>query len=72
MRKLDGAMIDLLAWILPLNPQDRHVNICAKRLKGTGEWFTSMTEFQEWRDSSKKSNLFGCYGVPGAGKTVIW
>jgi hypothetical protein len=73
---LDDEMEELLQWLSTLEPQKRHQDIRAKRFEGTGEWFLQLTRFQNWRKSSsdqdRAEQVFGCYGIPGAGKTVIW
>lgn len=45
------------------------------RTKNTGTWLLSLESFREWRDSDilgEDSHVFCSYGIPGAGKTVIW
>jgi hypothetical protein len=73
---LDDKMEELRQWLSPLEPQKRHQDVCAKRFEGTGEWFIQTTQFQQWRegvsDQDRAEQVFGCYGIPGAGKTVLW
>lgn len=65
-------MEDLLQWISPNGPQKRHRDVKLKRLANTGNRFLEMESFRNWRDNDdEKSNLLGCYGIPGAGKTLI-
>jgi hypothetical protein len=62
----------LLKWILPLKPQKRHQDVRSKRLPHTGNWFLETESFRNWRDNANDSpDLFGGYGIPGAGKTFI-
>ncbi|CCX31727.1 Similar to Putative ankyrin repeat protein RBE_0317; acc. no. Q1RJR6 [Pyronema omphalodes CBS 100304] len=68
---LDQEMESLLQWISPLEPKTRHQGVRPKRLPNTGNWFLNSETFQNWRDNSEGVNIFGCYGIPGAGKTFI-
>jgi hypothetical protein len=71
----EGELENLVQWISPIEPPKRHRDIVLKRLDGTGGWFTQMQSFKDWRgsgDSKEHSHVFGCYGKPGAGKSVIW
>lgn len=71
----DREVEELLRWLSPLEPQKTHQDIRSKRMKETGDWLLQTTEFLFWRDSENESqdmhNVLGCYGIPGAGKTVI-
>jgi hypothetical protein len=62
-------------WISPLKPHKRHHDIKAKRLKGTGSWFLETPEFERWCNGDSTvggfSPLFACYGISGAGKSVM-
>ncbi|CCX34027.1 Similar to Ankyrin repeat domain-containing protein 50; acc. no. Q9ULJ7 [Pyronema omphalodes CBS 100304] len=64
-------MESLLQWISPLEPQTRHQDVRSKRLPNTGNWFLDSETFRKWRDNSEEVNIFVCYGIPGAGKTII-
>jgi ABC-type Na+ transport system ATPase subunit NatA len=72
-------MKELMKWLSPIEPQKRHQDILQKRLKDTGQWFTKGDGFINWRGleddvavSSDGGQVFGCYGKPGAGKSIIW
>ncbi|KAI5816218.1 hypothetical protein BZA77DRAFT_264583, partial [Pyronema omphalodes] len=67
----DQEMESLLQWISPLEPQTRHQDVRSKRLESIGNWLLESEIFQNWRDDSDGVNIFGCYGIPGAGKTFI-
>ncbi|CCX07973.1 Similar to predicted protein [Aspergillus terreus NIH2624]; acc. no. XP_001212976 [Pyronema omphalodes CBS 100304] len=64
-------------WISPLEPHKRRYDILAKRLKGTGAWFLKSREFQSWYNTNNDSDNeiisqdFTCYGMAGAGKSVM-
>ncbi|KAF8476787.1 hypothetical protein BDZ91DRAFT_646461, partial [Kalaharituber pfeilii] len=67
-------MHELFAWLSPLEPQKRHQDVRATRLENTGNWFLQRREFQMWLNSTgdqPREFVLGCYGMPGAGKTVI-
>jgi hypothetical protein len=61
---------ELLSWLSPLQPWQRHQDIRSNRLDGTGEWLLQMDKFQAWRDGDV-NGTFCCYGGPGVGKTFI-
>ncbi|KAJ7659519.1 hypothetical protein B0H17DRAFT_1212850 [Mycena rosella] len=59
----------LIEWLSPLNFFPRQAEILSSRQPGTGEWLLEDDRFEAW-----KSGLGGalwCYGIPGAGKTVL-
>ena len=59
--------------LTPLEPLKRHEDVKLPRTKGTGTWLLRLESFGEWRDSNAiDGHVFCCYGIPGAGKTVIW
>ena len=63
----------ILEWLSPLEPQQRHRGVQADRLDSVGNWVLEASEFRKWReaeDGSVEPVLF-CYGNPGVGKTYI-
>ena len=59
-----------------LEPLKRHQDVKLPRSKGTGLWLLNLESFIEWQNSNsntieKNGYVFCCYGIPGAGKTVI-
>ena len=63
----------ILAWLSPLEPRQRHQDVRARRLDGLGDWFLKTYSFINWCDSEDGSSmptLFGS-GAPGAGKTYL-
>ena len=68
-------MLELLKTLSPLEPLKRHQGVRLPRAKNTGTWLLDLESFCEWRDSDsmeKDSYFFCCYGIPGAGKTMMW
>ncbi|KAI5817196.1 hypothetical protein BZA77DRAFT_263220, partial [Pyronema omphalodes] len=63
----------LISSLSPLEPQNRHQEIRAKRLQGTGDWFLNNSDYKSWRDDRDDSvhSVFICSGIQGAGKSVI-
>ena len=49
----------------------------AKRYDGSGRWLAEHPHFLRWADNSSEdatengSRILCCYGMPGAGKTII-
>ena len=68
----DDRMFELLKILTPLEPLKRHQDVKLPRAKNTGTWLISLESFCEWRDSNSAEKVFCCYGIPGAGKTMIW
>ena len=64
----------VMRWLSPLEPYDRHQDLRTDRFHGVGDWLLETGEFREWRgseDGADKAVLF-CSGNPGAGKTYLW
>ena len=58
-------------FLSPLEPTKRHQDFRSIRIGNTaGTWLLEDLRFIHWRDGTKTTPLC-CYGVPGAGKTVI-
>ena len=71
----DSNTRELLKLLTPLEPLKRHQDVKAPRTKNAGAWFLELDSFCEWRDSNATKEggyVLCCYGIPGAGKTVIW
>ena len=63
----------ILRWLSPLEPTNRHQGVRTDRLDGVGDWFLETSEFREWRGNeggADKAVLF-CSGNPGVGKTYL-
>ena len=63
----------IMRWLSPLEPNNRHQAVRTDRLNGVGDWLLEMSEFREWRDSEggvDKTVVF-CSGNPGVGKTYL-
>ena len=57
-----------------LEPLKRHQDVKKPRTENAGIWLLELESFGKWRDSITEENghVFCCYGIPGAGKTVLW
>ncbi|KAI5808432.1 hypothetical protein BZA77DRAFT_348101 [Pyronema omphalodes] len=71
MDSADQEMEALLQWISPLETQKMHEDVRSRRHPNTGNWFLDSEIFRTWRDAPHGVGIFGCYGIPGAGKTFI-
>ncbi|KAI5812094.1 hypothetical protein BZA77DRAFT_221884, partial [Pyronema omphalodes] len=72
----DNEIQKIMPWLSSLQPLKRHHDIQQKRIEGTGDWFLQQPEFEKWRDGKLTSDgdfnpVLVCYGMPGAGKSVI-
>ena len=57
-----------------LEPLKRHQDVKAPRSENAGAWLLNLESFSTWQDSdtiAENRHVFCCYGIPGAGKTVI-
>ncbi|KAJ7266737.1 hypothetical protein C8J57DRAFT_376911 [Mycena rebaudengoi] len=59
----------IIEWMSPLNFFLRHDNISRARQVGTGVWLLEDTRFKDW--TSRTGSTLWCYGMSGAGKTVL-
>lgn len=65
-------MKEICRWLSPLEPMKRHTDIQNTRLDNTGNWLLQHNRFEAWRDGRETGNrILCCYGMPGAGKTVM-
>ncbi|KAK3326348.1 hypothetical protein B0H66DRAFT_637637 [Apodospora peruviana] len=60
---------ELLDWLLTLDFGKRHHERLRRRQDGTSGWFPELDEFKCWV-GQPKTTLY-CYGMPGAGKSLI-
>jgi len=63
----------IMRWLSPLEPGNRHDGVRTSRFVGVGDWFLETSEFQEWKGEeggADKAVLF-CSGNPGVGKTYL-
>ena len=63
----------IMRWLSPLEPEDRHHGVRTDRFDGVGDWLLETTEFRKWRGGEggdHKAVLF-CSGNPGVGKTYL-
>ena len=62
-----------MTTLTPLEPLKRHQDVRLHRTENTGTWLLNLESFCEWQECNENNNrVFCCYGIPGAGKTVIW
>ena len=63
----------IMRWLSPLEPDNRHHDVRTKRFEGIGDWLLGTAEFREWRegeDGADEAVMF-CSGNPGVGKTHL-
>ena len=69
----DAEGHQIIQWLSPLEPQQRHEGVQTDRLDSVGKWVLETDEFKKWccvEDSCVEPVLF-CYGNPGVGKTYL-
>ncbi|KAL3471355.1 hypothetical protein BJX99DRAFT_263375 [Aspergillus californicus] len=59
----------LLEWLSTLQVEQDHHTTSSQALEGSGKWFLALPEVKDWLVGKEK--FLWCYGIPGAGKTVI-
>ena len=62
----------ILHWLSPLEPKNRHHGVRINRFDGIGCWALETSQFREWsaEGGADKAVLF-CSGNPGVGKTYL-
>ena len=73
LTSIDEQLLQLLS---PLEPLKRHADVKAMRLENTGTWLLELECFRTWcdiksTDQDGSERILCCYGMPGAGKTMI-
>ena len=73
MADADAERDQILRWLSPLEPQQRHQGVRTERLKGVGNWVLETNEFRKWSDmkDGRAEQVLFCYGNPGVGKTYL-
>jgi len=63
----------ILEWLSPLAPRERHRAVSEGRVEGVGDWLLRTNEFGKWSRSEDQAvhPVLFCYGDPGVGKTYL-
>ena len=63
----------ILEWLSPLAPRERHHAVSEGRVEGVGDWLLRTNEFEKWSRSEDQAvhPVLFCYGDPGVGKTYL-
>ncbi|KAI9760770.1 MAG: hypothetical protein M1840_002216 [Geoglossum simile] len=59
----------ILTWLSPLQMTQVHQTFSNRAGEGSGKWLLMSDAFISWRKGTNK--LLWCWGLPGAGKTVL-
>lgn len=59
----------ILDWLSSEDYSQKHGDIRARRLPGTGKWLLGCKKFQAWLDGA--NTVLWCTGSPGVGKSVL-
>jgi len=70
-----SEILEILAWLSPLEQQIRDKEVHSCRVPEVGDWLLHTEVFRSWSGVSRQGEtnnaaLF-CYGDPGVGKTCI-
>ena len=71
--EIDDEGRQILQWLSPLEPQQRHQGVRTDRLSSVGNWVLETSELRKWRDAEDgcADPVLFCYGNPGVGKTYV-
>jgi len=63
----------IMRWLSPLEPNNRHQDVRNDRFDGVGDLFLETGEFLEWRggDGGVDQAILFCSWNPGVGKTYL-
>ena len=69
--EIDSEGRQIIQWLSPLEPQQRHQSVRTNRLDGIGNWVLETTEFRKWSSAEDGyvEPVLLCDGNPGVGKT---
>ena len=71
--EIDAEGRQVLQWLSPLEPQQRHQGVRTNRHDGVGSWVLETNEFRKWSNTEGGGTepVLFCYGSPGVGKTYL-
>ena len=63
----------ILEWLSPMAPRERHQAVSDGRMDGVGTWLLRTNEFEKWHTSEDEAvnPVLFCHGDPGVGKTYL-
>ena len=64
---------EILEWLSPMAPRERHQAVSEDRMDGVGNWLLGTSEFEKWHKSEDQAvnPVLFCHGDPGVGKTYL-
>jgi len=64
---------EILEWLSPMAPRERHQAVSKDRMDGVGNWLLGTNEFEKWHTSEDQAvnPVLFCHGDPGVGKTYL-
>ena len=63
----------IMEWLSPLAPRERHQAVSDGRMDGIRTWLLRTNEFEKWHTSEDQAvnPVLFCHGGPGVGKTYL-
>ncbi|KAH6962425.1 hypothetical protein BKA56DRAFT_622975 [Ilyonectria sp. MPI-CAGE-AT-0026] len=60
---------EILNWLTPVDYQDVQDETLQRQQPGTSQWLIDTAEYKTWLNTPRRTLV--CWGLPGAGKTVL-
>ncbi|KAK3333052.1 ankyrin repeat-containing domain protein [Cercophora scortea] len=67
----DSKSHQLLDWLSNFDYRAKHAEVVRRRVPDTGRWLLESPEFTDFIKCDAGSQMLWCYGLPGAGKSVV-
>ena len=63
----------ILEWLSPMAPRERHRAVREGRVEGVGNWLLRTNDFENWHTSEDQAanKVLFYHGDPGVGKTYL-
>jgi len=72
-RSVEDKKGQILEWLSPMEPRERHQAVREHRVDGVGDWLLRTNEFKNWHTSDDRAihPVLFCYGDPGVGSIKL-
>jgi Cdc6-like AAA superfamily ATPase len=70
LREREKRKTEILDWLSSISSLNKHRDVQAKRVAGTGEWLLNHEDIVKWSSDTVPCQHILCVGGPGTGKTL--